>query len=418
MTASRRPSQSSSLLDNRFRNLLWIPVQSSFRELFPSFPLLPSVQLSLPLFLSALCFLLSASLATAQTKSAPVTAEISVSKDQLYERETFLFTLTIKTEGVQIRQKLDLEDLPDKRLVDMFTAFETLPTKRIGDGHRITEIHSYRCKARAMTPGSVRIAPTLKLVAMRRRRLFIGSAWEELPLTVALTPIELTVKTPPQPPPDFSGVIGTATLEASIDPSDIAPGDLVNLRTRISGEAYMEDISVPQVTQRPQLKVYDPKRVHSDPGSLIYEQIIIPQTADIAAIPAVSLTYFDTEEGSYKTLVGGPFPITFHDAPAATLEHFRPSDTSVSQSPTNQVKKEGLGSRIRTALGRARYEQGITHGISQARMAPSASSMATFEMPDSTEVDILRHHDGWALVASKNRRGWIPRSLLQDVARE
>ncbi|MBT3191110.1 MAG: hypothetical protein HN341_01000, partial [Verrucomicrobia bacterium] len=90
-----------------------------------------------------------------------MSASITVSKAQLYERETFLLTLTIRTTGVQIRQKLDLTNLPDKRRVNLFTPFETLPTERTGDGHRITEIHRYRCRARALTTGTIRLAPNL-----------------------------------------------------------------------------------------------------------------------------------------------------------------------------------------------------------------------------------------------------------------
>ncbi len=363
---------------------------------------------------SAFCFLLSALLANAQPDSAPVGAEISVSKTQLYERETFQITLTIKTMGVQIRQKLDLENLPDKRQVDMFTSFETLPTQRVADGHRITEIRRYRCQARALTPGTVRIEPTLRLVAMRRRRLFIGSAWEEFPLKVTIAPIELTVKTLPPPPADFSGAIGKIATQASIDPTDIAPGDLVTLRTRISGNGYMEGMRIPQVEQRTEFKVYAPKRVHSDANSRIYEQIIIPQTTNTTAIPAVALTYFDTDSGAYSTTTRGPFPITFHAATEAPLQHFRPTDTPPPPPQIEPPAKPSIPSRIHSALGRARYKQGTCNDTTQAHMAPSANSMVTFELPAASHVDILQHHIDWLLIESDLRRAWIPQSSLQE----
>ena len=364
--------------------------------------------------ISAFCFLLSALPLNAQSQGSPVTAEITVSKAELFEKETFQLTLTIKTVGVQIRQKLDLAGLPDKRQVDLFTEFETLPTQRVGDGHRITEIHRYRCRARSLAVGTVRIAPTLRLTAVRRRRLFIGSAWEEFPLQVPITPVLLTVKALPPPPSDFSGAIGTLGIRASIDPADVAPGDLVTLTTRVTGEGYLGGLRVPQIDGRPHFKVYDASEVHADKNLRVYEQIVIPQSTNATAIPAVSLTYFDTTKGTYTRATRGPFPITFHAAPAATLEHFRPTDTDTLPSPVDTPAQPTVATRVRDAFGRARYEQGICVTGTEARLAPSPGSLATFELPADSQIDILHRLEDWVMVESDRRRGWIPLSALEQ----
>jgi len=367
------------------------------------------------LSISVFCLLLSAFPVRAQSQQSAVTAEIKVSKAQLYERETFLLTLTIKTIGVQIRQTLDLAGLPDKRQVDLFTDFETLPTERIADGHRITEVHRYRCRARPLVTGTLRIAPTLRLTAVRRRRLFIGSAWEEFPVKVPIHPLVLTVEPLPTPPADFSGAIGALDMQASIDPSDVAPGDLITVTTRISGESYLEGMRVPEVTPPPQFKAYDAKQVHTDDNLRVYEQIVIPQATNITAVPAVSFTYFDTRKGDYTRATRGPFPITFHAAPEARLEHFRPSEVpSASASSAESPTPISTATRIRNAFGRARYEQGICRGTTQARLAPATGSLPTFEIPAKTQVDILSRFDEWILIESDRRRGWIPQSALQQ----
>jgi hypothetical protein len=364
--------------------------------------------------ISVFCFHLAALPVNAQSQGSPVTAEITVSKALLFERETFQLTLTIKTIGVQIRQKLDLAGLPDKRQVDLFTEFETLPTQRVGDGHRITEIHRYRCQARSLAVGTVRIAPTLRLTAVRRRRLFIGSAWEEFPLQVPITPVVLTVKPLPPPPSDFSGAIGALGIQASIDPSDVAPGDLITLTTRVTGEGYLGALRVPQIDRHPNFKVYDASEVHADKNLRIYEQIVIPQSTNATAIPAVSLTYFDTTSGTYTRATRGPFPITFHAAPAATLEHFRPSDTGTSPRPVAPPAQPTVATRVRDAFGRARYEQAICATSTEARLAPSSGSLATFELPANSQVDILHRLEEWVMIESDRRRGWIPLSALEQ----
>ncbi|MBT3194144.1 MAG: hypothetical protein HN341_16490, partial [Verrucomicrobia bacterium] len=292
--------------------------------------------------------------------------------------------------------------------------FETLPTERTGDGHRITEIHRYRCRARALTAGTIRLAPNLKLIALRRRRMLIGSAWEETPVQVSIAPLHLAVKPLPTPPAGFSGAIGSFAMSAAIDPADIVQGDLVTLTTRISGRGFTDGMQQPGIRATPQFKVYDPKRVHASPDLLVFEQVIIPQSAEVSAIPEVGLTYFDTNAGTYKHLKGGPFPIAFHDATAETLEHFRPTDAGAapSQSQPDAPEPPGLLDRLRRLLGHARYEQAVCSATTEAHMAPSSTSFSSFELQPGTEVSILRQHAEWLLIESEAQRGWIPRAAV------
>ena len=356
---------------------------------------------------------------TAQTEERPVVAEISVSKAQLYERETFFLTLTIKTIGVQIRKKLDLNGLPDKQRVDIFTPFESLPTQRTGDAHRMTEIHRYRCRARALTTGTIRIAPNLNLVAMRRRRMLIGSAWEEVPIKVNIAPLHLAVKRLPPAPADFSGAIGSFSFDATIAPTNIVRGDLITLTSRLLGDGYTEGIRKPAIARADLFKTYDPKLVHTAAERLVYEQIVIPQSTTIQTIPEVSLTYFEPATGRYKRIVRGPFPIAFHSATTTTLEHFRPSDAdAASPAATNPPATPSLRSRLQTMLGHARYEQATCQTTIMAHMAPSASSYSHFKLEPGEELSVLRQHKAWILIEANNKRGWILRASLPETATE
>jgi hypothetical protein len=368
------------------------------------------------LYLAIVAILIPPSL-TAQTEESPVVAEISVSKAQIYERETFFLTLTIKTSGVQIRKKLDLNGLPDKQRVDIFTPFESLPTQRTGDAHRMTEIHRYRCRARALTTGTIRIAPNLKLVAMRRRRMLIGSAWEEVPIKVDIAPLHLAVKQLPPPPSDFSGAIGSFSFDATIAPTNIVRGDLITLTSRLFGDGYTEGIRKPEIARTDLFKTYDSKLVHTAAGRLVYEQIVIPQSTTIQTIPEVSLTYFEPATGRYKRIVRGPFPIAFHSATTTTLEHFRPSDAdAASPAATNPPATPSLRSRLQTMLGHARYEQATCQTTIMAHMAPSTSSYSHFKLEPGEELSVLRQHKAWILIEANNKRGWILRASLSETA--
>ncbi len=351
----------------------------------------------------------------AQQTASPVTAIISVSKQTLFEKETFELTLTITTTGVRLRQTLGLENLPDKNQVDIFSEFETLPTKRIPNGHRITEIQRYRCQARPMSSGVIRIAPTLKLAAMRRRRMLIGSAWEEFPLDVTIEPIELNVSPLPEAPSDFSGVVGDFTLSASIIPSDIAVGDLVTLTTRLEGRGFTDTYKPLLLSSSPHIKVYPPKLARSDDNQLVFDQVVIPQTDGVTAIPEISFTYFDTTKGAYRTITKGPFPLTYHANRSSTFEHFRPEDepNNVIQCKTEPAHVETRWNYLLKLIGRARYEDGVCMESTQVHLAPSLTSYVTFELPSDTTVTIIQKTDDWILIESEQRRGWIPAEALK-----
>ncbi len=363
----------------------------------------------------ALAYSAAFSAIQAQEETAPVSASIHISKPLPYERESVILTLTIKTVGVQFRKQIDLINLPDKKQFDIFSDFETLPTKRVGNGHRITEIHRYRCRGRALKPGQIRIAPTLRLVVMRRRRMLIGSAWEEFPHQIKISPVILNVKALPSPPPTFSGAIGNFKFSAGIVPSDIVVGDLVTLTTRLSGTGYRENLHIPKLSSSTDCKVYDPHQTQTSPNLLIHEQVVIPQSADVAQIPPVSVTFFNTISGRYETITKGPFPITYHTATATELDHFRPTDNPGTTNASTKALETNANKRMRfrSQLDNVRYKKATCPNATAAHISPSIRSLATFDIEAKTEVHILKYYNDWLLIESDNRRGWITEEAIQ-----
>ena len=370
----------------------------------------------LQLGLVALACHIASGAVQAQEETPPIIATIAISNPLPYEKESVELTLTIQTVGIQLRKQLDLVNLPDKQQFDLFSSFETMPTQRTGNGHRITEIHRYRCQARALKSGQIRIAPTLRIVAMRRRRMFIGSAWEEFPLQIKSPPVTLDVKAIPSPPAHFSGAIGPFSFTAAIAPSDIVEGDLVTLTTRLAGSGYTDGLQIPKLSSSARCKVYDPQQTHSGPKLRVHEQIVIPQSVNVTEIPSVSITIFNTTSGNYETISRGPFPITYHAATDNELQHFRPEDhQGDTEAPSDEIGLRAHKTNgFRAQLGNVRYKQATCLTATTVYIAPSARSLATFELEAKTEVNILKHRNNWLLIASDNRRGWIRKQAVQE----
>lgn len=345
----------------------------------------------------------------AQEPTTPVTAAIALNKANVYKYETFFITLTITTTGIQIRPKMDIKNLPDSRKIRLISQFENLPVQRKGSGHSMVEIHRYRCRARSITPGVTDIAPTLHLVVLQRKRALIGSYWEERPISVQIPAIKLITKHIPPPPHDFSGAIGELNFSASIYPTDIAEGDLVTLTTKISGIGYTDNIKHFESKGSDNLKVYEPKKIGDDRDLLTYNQVVIPQSTNITAIPKIGLTYFDTRSAKYKRITQGPFPLTYHTIQAEELQQFKPDNV---QPETNKPKQppehnQNLWKKLMQKMGHARYEQTTLKTATEVHLAPSKASLKTFKIPANTEIRIITHHNNWLQIEQNQKRGWI-----------
>jgi len=304
---------------------------------------------------------------------------------------------------------MDIKKLPDSKKIALISEFENLPVQRKGSGHSMVEIHRYRCRARSITPGVTDIAPTLHLVALQRKRALIGSYWEEHPITIQIDGIKLTTKPIPPPPQDFSGAIGELDFSASIYPTDIAAGDLVTLTTKISGMGYTDNSKSFAAKDSNNLKVYEPKKIVDERDLLTYNQIVIPQSTNVTAIPKVGLTYFDTRSAKYKRITQGPFPLTYHTLEEVELQQFKPDDVQTETNKPTQLPEhnQNFWRKLMQKMERARYEQTTLKTATEAHLAPSKASLKTFKIPANTEIRIISHHNNWLQIEQNQKRGWI-----------
>ncbi len=349
--------------------------------------------------LCALAILFCAGYAHAQLPDAPIAADIDISNHAPFEKETFVIMLTIVTRGIEIRQQLDLANLPDARQIAILDGFAPLPVERQVEGLTTIETRRYRARARGLMTGPVSFSPLLRLTTRRRVRSFFGSAVEEHPVRIDIPPVTIDIRPLPPPPPLFCGAIGNFAVDISANPTHLVAGDLITLTTQIRGEGYLENLRIPGVASAPMLKTYPVKEVQHAPRVRRFAQIVIPESEQITTIPPLQITWFDTASGQYTNHHAGPFALHYRESRMRVVEHFRPGDPSAASPP-----RPLTGTRARPVVTVAKPD-------SAARLAPSFASRITFVLPTEA-VRVLEYHGDWLLIEHNRNRGWIHDSVL------
>ena len=131
---------------------------------------------------------------------------------------------------------------------------------------------------------------------------------------VNLATEQVAVKTLPLPvenaPQNFSGAVGLYTMNVTAGPTNVTAGDPITLRVQISGKGAFDNISLPAQTQGAwqNFKTYTPtaKVDTTDAlgieGAKTFEEIIVPQSADVHELPPITFSFFDPQAQKYQTL--------------------------------------------------------------------------------------------------------------------
>ncbi len=110
-------------------------------------------------------------------------------------------------------------------------------------------------------------------------------------------------------PDDFSGVVGSLSLTASINKDTVNVNDAVNLKIIASGTGNLKLAGAPSLSLSPDLETYDPKITDNfkssaagTTGQRTFEFLLIPRHYGKYSIPPVTYSYFNTTTGKYEQL--------------------------------------------------------------------------------------------------------------------
>jgi hypothetical protein len=134
--------------------------------------------------------------------------------------------------------------------------------------------------------------------------------------SMASNALSVTVATLPSPPPEFSGAVGTFSLDAAIDPAQIPAGEAATLSITLRGSTRPGNIRDIQLGDMSGFEVFSPeKHTYVDTTSRgiktrkTYKYLIIPQQEGVKEIEPIRWVYFNPSAGKYKTLQSKPLAL-------------------------------------------------------------------------------------------------------------
>ena len=190
-------------------------------------------------------------------------------------------------------------------------------------------------KPGTLSLGSMDVNLTLQLpTGNRRRDVFdpfgMFQQYQERRVALSAEPEKLAVLPLPKEnaPTNFVGAVGTYSMTVSAGPTNAATGDPITVKVQISGHGALDSLALPEQSAWRDFKTYPPtsKVETTDPlglqGTKTFEQVVVPQTINIKALPPISFSFFDPEQKHYRTLSQPSLPLVVRpggSAPAPTI---------------------------------------------------------------------------------------------------
>jgi hypothetical protein len=121
------------------------------------------------------------------------------------------------------------------------------------------------------------------------------------PITMIVTELPAQGK-----PANFTGAVGRFTARAEATETAVQAGDPITLKVMVEGEGNFDRVSMPRLAESANWKVYPASsefvsaNAIGQAGVKIFEQIIVPQSPEITAIPTLELPFYDPQAGVYQ----------------------------------------------------------------------------------------------------------------------
>jgi len=146
---------------------------------------------------------------------------------------------------------------------------------------------------------------------------FFGRSVQQIPKTALSNRLSIDVVDLPPQPKEFTGAVGTFTLNASVNETSAPAGEAITLTVNLSGSTRpgnLTDIKLPELAD---FEIFTPEK-HTSVDTTAkgistrkkFSYLIIPREEGQRTIPPIRWTYFDPGRGAYNTLSTNPITIT------------------------------------------------------------------------------------------------------------
>lgn len=158
---------------------------------------------------------------------------------------------------------------------------------------------------------------------------FFGRSRNEVLQTFITPSNEISLQVKPLPlagqPPAFTGLVGVYRLEAEAEPLTVNVGDPITLRLSVSGPPYLDNVTLPPLKSYEVLARNFKIPAEMAPGEVQgtvkrFVQTIRANNPAVGEIPALSLDYFNPENGRYEVARSAVIPLTVRAARVVTAQ--------------------------------------------------------------------------------------------------
>jgi hypothetical protein len=253
--------------------------------------------------------------------------QIEVGKKEVFEGEVFPLTIVL-----MIHQNTNIAELPFPSLPRENFAmkrFQRNPDQTVQQMNgQLYRVFNYRTTLNAIKSGELSLGPAEAKVELLvpdgsgRRDPFGGISARQR--TFKIKSNSLSVNSLPLPkegqPANFSGAVGSFTLQIQAQPLRVLEGDPIAATIYINGTGNFESLLAPTLSSEDGWRLYPAKLVQEnrnsglEPGTVAFNQVLFPEKA-LSAIPPYVLTYFNPETKQYAEARTEAIPIVVQPNP-------------------------------------------------------------------------------------------------------
>ncbi len=249
--------------------------------------------------------------------------KISSDVKSAYKGQTLDLVLSIYFKDLNIGNRFRLVEVNAKGL--KLGEFTDLGEKREVVNDEVFTVRQFKVPVTITDDNEASISPVLGVPVItktRRNNFFNDPFFDEFNtqtnyINIKFDKYTLNVKQIPlkNRPKSFNGAVGKFTFNAQISPTEVKVGEPIKIDYTIKGKGNIAFVVPPEIKLDDKFKVYDLSLINENiskdgsSGTKLYEQVIVPKSADIKEIPQIAFSYFDPYKEKFVEIKYGPFPI-------------------------------------------------------------------------------------------------------------
>jgi hypothetical protein len=254
----------------------------------------------------------------------PIFLTAALASDTVYVEEQTIYTLKLYLRRNVRNINLNLPEAENLIFKQISKPVEYRST-HLGKDYRVLEVRYALLPSRA---GSYAIEPSkMSMTVLQSRRRSGRSIFDDpfssfssgRPATVSSESLQLKVRPLPEKgkPPDFSGLVGKFKMWSKLDPVSLKTGESATLTVSVSGEGNVNRIPDLEIPELDNIKIYADKPVLESTqdneglkGAKIMKWALVPEKDGRLEVPPVTISFFDTENHTYKTLKSSSYTLS------------------------------------------------------------------------------------------------------------